>query len=57
MDANAAFTATLTADSGALDTVTVMMGGEDVTSTAYNDAGTVNITTVTGDIVITATAS
>lgn len=51
------FTATLTADSGyTLDAVTVEMGGTDITATAY-DNGTVTINAVTGNIVITATAS
>ena len=52
-----AFTATLTAENGyAIDNVVVLMGGEDVTDTAYN-AGEVNIATVTGDITIVATAN
>lgn len=38
-----------------LDSVTVTMGGVDVTETAYSN-GTITITAVTGDIVITATA-
>lgn len=51
-----AFTATLTASNGyVLDTVTVTMGGVDITATAYS-GGVVNITSVTGDIVITAIA-
>lgn len=51
-----AFTATLTADSGyTIDNVVVLMGGEDITSDAYN-AGTVTIASVAGDIVIVATA-
>lgn len=52
----AAYTATLTADTGyALGTVTVTMGGVDITNTAYTD-GHISIPSVTGDIVITATA-
>ena len=52
----AAYIATLTADTGyALDTVTVTMGGVDITNTAYTD-GHISIPSVTGDIVITATA-
>jgi predicted MPP superfamily phosphohydrolase len=39
-----------------LDSVTVTMGGTDITSSAYNN-GVVSIANVTGDIVITATAS
>lgn len=47
----------LTATEGmTIGTVVVLMGGEDVTSTVY-EAGVVNITNVTGDIVITAIAS
>lgn len=50
------YTATLTADSGyVLGTVSVTMGGEDVTATVYS-SGTITIPSVTGDIVITATA-
>jgi hypothetical protein len=50
------YTATLTANSGyTLGTVTVTMGGDDVTETVYSD-GTITIPSVTGDIVITATA-
>lgn len=50
------YTGTLTADSGyVLGTVTVTMGGEDVTATVYS-SGTITIPSVTGDIVITATA-
>lgn len=52
-----AFTATLTADEGyTLDNVVVLMGGEDITTTAYT-AGTVTIAQATGDIVIVATAT
>lgn len=55
----ASFTATLTAESGyTLGTVTVMMGGSDITSTAWNDeTDTVTIASVTGDVVITAEAT
>lgn len=57
VDDGAALTATLTADMGyTLGTVTVMMGGEDVTATAYSD-GTVTIANVTSDVVITASAT
>ena len=52
-----ALTATLTVAEGyTLGTVTVMMGGEDITETAYS-AGTVTIASVSGDVVIVATAS
>ena len=48
-----AYSGTLTADSGDMN-VTVVMGGVDITSSVYAD-GTINIPSVTGDIVITAT--
>lgn len=48
-----AYSGTLTADSGDMN-VRVVMGGVDITSSAYAD-GTINIPSVTGDIVITAT--
>ena len=52
----ASYTATLTAVEGYnLDTVTVTMGGVDITSVVYV-AGAISIGTVSGDIVITATA-
>lgn len=52
-----AFSATLTpATDMTIQTVVVMMGGEDITSTAYN-AGEVSIPSVSGDIVITAVAA
>lgn len=51
------YNATLTADAGyTLDSVTVTMGGVDVTSSVYN-AGSINIAAVSGNIVITASAS
>ena len=56
VDANASYTATLTADDGyVLDVVTVIMGGEDVTASVYAD-GVIIIPAVTGDVIITATA-
>lgn len=52
--AGASYTATLTADSGYdLGTVSVTMGGQDVAVTN----GVISISSVTGDIVITATAT
>lgn len=50
--------ATLTAESGTISEVTVTMGGTDISSTAW-DSGTskVSIASVTGDVVITASAS
>ena len=51
-----AYTVTLTPDAGyELSSVTVTMGGTDVTATAYS-AGVVTVANVTGDIVITASA-
>ncbi len=54
-----AFTATLTAETGyEISSVTVMMGESDITTTAYTSAdGVVSIPEVTGNIVITATAT
>lgn len=50
------FTATLSAASGyAIDTVTVTMGGANITSSAYSN-GKITINSVTGNIVITAAA-
>lgn len=50
------YSATLTASEGySINSVIVEMGGEDVTSTVYSD-GNINISSVTGDVVITATA-
>lgn len=49
--------ATLTPDDGyTIDTVEVTMGGDDITATAYDDS-TVTIAEVTGNVVITATAT
>lgn len=49
------YTATLTPVSGYTNmSVTVMMGGTDITSTSYSN-GVITITEVTGDILITAT--
>lgn len=52
----ASYTATLTASDGfVLDAVTVTMGGVDVTTSVYVD-GVITIPSVTGDVVITASA-
>jgi len=52
-----AYSAVLTPDEGYdLETVTVTMGGADVTGEVYSD-GAVSIAGVTGDVVITATAA
>ena len=57
IEAGQAYVATLTANSGyALSTVKVTMGGTDVTASVYSN-GAINIASVTGDIVITATAT
>lgn len=53
---NAPFTATLVATEGTLGTITVTMGGEDISSTAVS-GNVVTIAKVTGAIVITASAS
>jgi len=54
---NSSYTATITANTGyTLDSVTVTMGGTDITSTAYSN-GTISIASVTGNIVITASAT
>lgn len=54
---NASYTAVLTAVSGyELDTVTVTMGGTNITATAYN-SGVISIVSVTGNVSITATAT
>lgn len=56
VEAKQPYTATLSATSGyELKTVKITMGGTDITSSAYSN-GTINIASVTGNIVITATA-
>ena len=54
-----AYSATITAENGyTMSSVTVTMGGTDITSTAYNsDTGVVSIAAVTGDVIITAKAT
>ena len=55
-DENSSYTSTITADINyTLSTVTITMGGTDITNTAYTN-GTIFIDSVTGDIVITARA-
>jgi hypothetical protein len=57
VEGDTAYTATLTVNDGYEKlTVTVKMGGVDITSTAYSN-GVVSIAKVTGDIVITASAT
>ena len=59
IDAGEAFAATVTADNDyTMENVVVTMGGEDVTDNAYDSAtGEISIASVTGDIVVVATAS
>lgn len=53
---NEPYTATITANSKyTLSSVTVTMGGTDITSSCYNN-GVINISAVTGNIIITASA-
>ena len=57
IEENASYTATLTANDGyILDNPTITMGDTDITSTVYSD-GAINITSVTGNIIITCTAT
>lgn len=55
---NSFYICTLTADEGySIDSVTVVMGGSDITSTAYNnETGEITISKLTGNLVITASA-
>ncbi len=55
----ATYTTTLTpAEDYSIDTVSVTMGGTDITSTAYNtETKVISIASVTGDLVITATST
>lgn len=54
---NSSYVANINANDGyTLDSVIVTMGGVDITSSAYSD-GQINISSVTGNIVITASAS
>lgn len=53
---NSSYIATISANEGyVLDSVVITMGGTDITSSAYNE-GQISITSVTGDIVITASS-
>ena len=57
IDANTKYSATITANSGyTLSTITVIMGGSDVTSSVVNN-NTITINSVTGNVVITAKAT
>lgn len=55
---NSAYSGTLTVDADyVMDAVAIMMGGTDVTSTAYDsETGVISIASVTGNVVITAEA-
>lgn len=56
VDKNTSYTAIITANAGyTLSSITVTMGGVDVTSTAVTE-NTINISSVTGNIIITANA-
>jgi hypothetical protein len=59
IESNQPFTATLTAETGyTIASVVVVMGGVDVTATAYDDSdNSITIASATGNIVITASAS
>ena len=57
IDANTKYSATITANTGyTLSTITVIMGGSDVTSSVVNN-NTITINSVTGNIIITAKAT
>lgn len=57
VDKNGSYSATVTPDTGyATPTITVTMGGADITSSAVSGS-TISIASVTGDVVITATAA
>ena len=54
---NSSYSATITANNDyTLENITITMGGNDITSTAYSN-GNINITSVTGNVVITGTAT
>ena len=57
VNANASYTATITANSGyTLSAITVTMGGTDITSSAVS-GNTITISSVTGNVVITVTTT
>ena len=57
VDANSSYTATITLNDGyTLDTITVTMGGVDITSSVVSGE-TINISAVTGNVVITVTTT
>ena len=54
---NSSYSAIITANNGyTLENITITMGGNDITSTAYSN-GNINITSVTGNVIITGTAT
>lgn len=61
VEANGSYTATLTAESGySFTSVSVVMNNEDITGSVWQEGmgdGTINITEVTGDVIISAEAS
>lgn len=53
IEENQSYTATITANEGySINSVIITMGGTDITNTVYNN-GNINISSVTGDLVIT----
>ena len=53
IEGNQSYTATITANEGySINSVIITMGGTDITNTVYNN-GNINISSVTGDLVIT----
>ena len=57
IEENESYSANITANDGySLDDVIVVMGGNDITSSVYSD-GAINISVVTGNLIITATAT
>ena len=57
VNANVSYTATITINDGyTLDTITVTMGGTDITNTAVS-GNTITISSVTGNVVITVTTT
>ena len=56
IEENQPYTATITPNEGyKIDTVTIAMGGNDITSTVYNE-GNINISKVTGNVIINVNA-
>jgi hypothetical protein len=59
VDSGDAYSGTLTAGTGlTISSVVITMGGTDITATAYDDSdGSISISAVTGNVVITAFAT